>query len=126
VLLLVAAVLGGAVGPAHAQSSAWASGNGLLVFRSDRDGEPDVFTLDPASGETVKLTPSHEVVDLQPAWSPEGWRIAFVRRAEPAGRADLFVMTAEAGRTRLTNTPCPSATVVTPSGTGLVYAPGRP
>jgi Tol biopolymer transport system component len=124
VLLLVAAVLGGAVGPAHAQSSAWASGNGLLVFRSDRDGEPDVFTLDPASGETVKLTPSHEVADLQPAWSPEGGRIAFVRRAEPAGRADLFVMTAEGkGRTRLTNTPVPERDPSwTPSGTGLVYA----
>ena len=124
VLLLLAVLAVPTAVPAHAQTSAWASGNGLLAFRSDRDGEPDVFTVDAATGDLAKLTPSHEVADLQPAWSPDGGRIAFVRRMEPSGRADLFVMTAEGkGRTRLTDTPVPERDPSwAPSGTQLVYA----
>ena len=34
---------------ATAQSSVWGSTDGLIVFRSDRDGEPDLFTIDPSA-----------------------------------------------------------------------------
>ena len=56
------------------------------------------------AGQT-KLTFAHRVGDLQPAFSPDGGRIAFVRRPNLTGRPDLYVMTAEGkGRTRLTST----------------------
>jgi Tol biopolymer transport system component len=121
-IVAVAATL--APSSAHAQSSAWASANGVLAFRSDRDGEPDVFTLDPASAAVTKLTQSHQVADLQPAFSPEGARIAFVRRTNLTGRPDLYVMTAEGkDRTRLTRTPVPERDPSwTPEGTRIVYA----
>jgi Tol biopolymer transport system component len=80
VLLIVGIVAVLVPNPARAQSSAWVSGNGVLAFRSDRDGEPDVFVVDPTGSVVTKLTQSHEVADLQPAFSPEGTRIAFVRR----------------------------------------------
>jgi len=120
--------------PVHAgaQSSAWASGNGSIVFRSDRDGEPDVFALDPATAVVDKLTTSHQVADIQPAYSPDGGRIAFVRRLGPTGRPDLFVMTSQGkGRIRVTRTNVPERDPSwTPSGTHLVYAartsPGGP
>lgn len=117
---------------ATAQSSVWGSTNGLIVFRSDRDGEPDLFTIDPATSATVKLTTSPGSGELQPAWSPEGERIVFVRRGAIVGRPDLFVVTAAGGgRTRVTSTPLPERNPSwSPNGTRLVYAartaPGEP
>ena len=119
---LVALVVLGA-GGASAQSSAWGSTNGVVVFRSDRDGEPDVFTLDPSTSSVTNLTSGSGAAELQPAWSPEGERIAYVRRAGIAGRADLFVMNPSGGgRTRLTSTPVPERDPSwSPDGTRLVF-----
>jgi Tol biopolymer transport system component len=117
---------------ATAQSSAWGSTNGLIVFRSDRDGEPDLFTLDVVTGATTKLTTTPGFAELQPAWSPEGGRILHVRRARLSGRPDLFVTNANGkGRIRLTSTPVPERDPSwSPDGTRLVYAartaPGEP
>jgi Tol biopolymer transport system component len=132
IAIAIIVLVGLAPTEAAAQSSVWASNNGLLAFRSDRDGEPDVFTLDPATSTATELTAGSGAAELQPAWSPEGDRIAFVRRAGITGRADLFVMTAGGGgRTRLTSTPVPERDPSwAPSGTGIVYSartgPGEP
>ena len=122
--LLVIALIALVPSVASASSSAWASGNGLLAFRSDRDGEPHVFTLDESSGEVTKLTNGEEAANLQPAFSPDGGRIAFVGRPDPTGRPDLYVMTA-AGKetTQLTSTRVPERDPSwSPNGTSLVYA----
>ena len=117
---------------ATARSSVLGSTDGLIVFRSDRDGEPDLFTLDVVTEATTKLTNSAGFAELQPAWSPDGGRILYVRRARLSGRPDLFVMNANGrGRTRLTSTPVPERDPSwSPDGTGLVYAartaPGGP
>lgn len=117
---------------ASARSSVLGPTDGLIVFRSDRDGEPDLFTLDVVTGATTKLTTSAGFAELQPAWSPDGGRILYVRRARLSGRPDLFVMNANGrGRTRLTSTPVPERDPSwSPDGTGLVYAartaPGEP
>jgi TolB protein len=130
VALVTLVVLG--AGGASAQSSAWGSTNGVVVFRSDRDGEPDVFTLDPLTSSVTNLTSGSGAAELQPAWSPAGERIAYVRRAGIAGRADLFVMNPSGGgRTRLTSTPVPERDPSwSPNGTQIVYSartqPGGP
>jgi TolB protein len=117
---------------ASARSSVLGSTDGLIVFRSDRDGEPDLFTLDVVTGATTKLTNSAGFAELQPAWSPDGGRILYVRRARLSGRPDLFVMNSNGrGRTRLTSTSVPERDPSwSPDGTGLVYAartaPGEP
>ena len=117
---------------ASARSSVLGPTDGLIVFRSDRDGEPDLFTLDVVTGAATKLTTSAGFAELQPAWSPDGGRILYVRRARLSGRPDLFVMNANGrGRTRLTSTPVPERDPSwSPDGTGLVYAartaPGEP
>jgi TolB protein len=109
---------------ATARSSVLGPADGLIVFRSDRDGEPDLFTLDVVTGATTKLTNSAGFAELQPAWSPDGGRILYVRRARLSGRPDLFVMNANGrGRTRITSTPVPERDPSwSPDGTGLVYA----
>jgi Tol biopolymer transport system component len=87
--------------PLSAHPGVWPSENGLIVFRSDRTGEPDVMAMDPAGSNLTNLTQGPGASDLQPAWSPDGGRIAFVHRVH--GRPNLFVMTAAGlGRSRLT------------------------
>jgi len=123
----IAVVLSLATAPqiVSAQSSRWASTNGLLVFRSDRDGEPDLFTQQATAGATpTKLTDNSGIADLSPAWSPDGERIAYVRRVGPHGRSDLFVMNASGrGRVRLTHTAVPERDPSwSPDGTLIVYS----
>jgi len=110
--------------PASAQSTLWPSSNGLLVFRSDRDGDPAVFTLDPTTTSVEKLTVKTDAQELQPAWSPEGGRIALVRRTGGVRRPDLFVMSsAGKGRTRLTSSALAERDPSwSPDGTMIVYA----
>jgi TolB protein len=130
IVLIVLVALAPAM--ASARSSVLGPTDGLIVFRSDRDGEPDLFTLDVVTGATTKLTNSAGFAELQPAWSPDGGRILYVRRARLSGRPDLFVMNANGrGRTRLTSTPVPERDPSwSPDGTRLVYAartaPGEP
>jgi TolB protein len=131
-LAAIVALIGVGAADASAQSSTWGSTNGLLVFRSDRDGEPDVFSLDASTSIVTKLTIGSGAAELQPAWSPVGDRIAYVRRAGLTGRADLFTMNAAGtGRTRLTSTTVPERDPSwAPNGTRIVYAartgPGEP
>ena len=122
-IVVLATITALAPAPAGAQSSLWPSSNGLMVFRSDRDGEPDLFTTDP-NGTTTKLTATPGADDLEPAWSPDGERIAFVRRTGAARRTDLFVMSSEGrGRVRLTSTALPERDPSwSPNGTMIVYA----
>ena len=122
--LTIAVVVAVSAAPASAQSTAWQSSNGLLVFRSDRDGNAAVFTLDPTTTTVEKLTVNADAQELQPAWSPDGGRIALVRRTGRVRRPDLFVMSsAGKGRIRLTSSALPERDPSwSPNGTMIVYA----
>jgi Tol biopolymer transport system component len=88
---------------ADAQPGVWPSGNGLIVFRSDRTGEPDLMTMDASGSNVTNLTQGPGPSDMQPVWSPDGGRIAFLHRFH--GRPNLFVMLEGGhGRSRLTTT----------------------
>ena len=59
-----------------------------IVFLSRRDGEPEIYGIDP-DGSNLKNLTNHPSSDHSPAWSPDGKRIAFVRFR------DLYVMNAD-------------------------------
>jgi Tol biopolymer transport system component len=104
-------------------STLWPSSNGTIAFRSDRDGDPELFTVDATGTTTAKLTDNAAVADLQPAWSPDGRLLAFVRRSGGGGNPDLFVMTAAGrGRVRITATPGPEREPSwSPDGTRIAF-----
>ena len=69
---------------ATAQSSAWGSSNGVLVFRSDRDGEPDLFTVDASGSGAQNLTTGSGAAEL--TTDSGGAPVALARAAASLGR----------------------------------------
>lgn len=77
---------------------------GTLVFQSDRDGRDKLYTLDVASGTVRALTQGADYRDEEPAWSPDGQRIAFNTNRFNGRSFDIAVMDATGGQmTRVTD-----------------------
>ncbi|MFW5714509.1 MAG: protein kinase domain-containing protein, partial [Brevefilum sp.] len=79
-------------------------GEGQIAFVSERDGYPQVYLMDLAEGEIDAITSEPEGA-CQPAWSPDGMRLAFISpcdgRKERYDGASIFVYNFETGRTDL-------------------------
>ena len=55
--------------------------NGRIAFDSDHDSTSDIYTVEPDGTGVLRLTTSRDYED-DPAWSPNGRRIAYIRRQE--------------------------------------------
>ncbi len=104
---------------------------GRIAFYSLRDGNFEIYTVDPDGGNPLNLT-RDLALDWLPAWSPDGARIAFV--SDRDGNEEIYVMDADGrGLTRLTTDPgvdrgpafSPDAQRIAyyseRSGTGVIY-----
>ena len=60
-----------------------------ILFTSTRDGNREVYTMNPDGSEQVRLT-KHPGNDLQAVWSPTGEKILFV--SDRGGARDLYSM----------------------------------
>ena len=108
--LPIAAVCLGLVAGCLFASPAWAAfpgDNGKLAFTSDRDSANfiyDIYSMDSSGpGSAARLT-THAASDLDPAWSPDGLRIAFTSQRD--GNDDIYVMNANGSdQKRLTTRP---------------------
>ena len=69
--------------------SAEAPTRSQIVFNSNRDGNGEIYVMDPDGRQQVRLT-DHPDADFQPAWSPTGEQILFVSNRD--GGRDLYLM----------------------------------
>src|SRR6266508_2743394 len=89
---------------------------GKIAFVPSRAGNPEIYTINTDGTDLTRLT-NDPAIDDEPAWSPDGRRIAFVRNFE------LYVMNADGSNVRrtfsgnLTQNPSWS-----PDGTKIVYS----
>jgi Tol biopolymer transport system component len=88
----------------------WSPDGDKLVFASDRDGNREVYIFDLADvvDGTTKTQPfnltQHKAPDWQPAWSPDGQRVAFSSYRD--GNWEIYVVNVDGtGLTRLTDQP---------------------
>jgi len=61
----------------------------LIVFSSDRDGDFEVYVMNP-DGSSIRQLTFNTVDDYYPRWSPNGTQIAFVSMRD--GDSEIFVM----------------------------------
>ena len=66
------------------------TGPGMIVFVSNRDGNREVYKMNPDGSGQTRLT-NNSADDYQPAWSPDGRKIVFVSTRD--GHPEVYVMT---------------------------------
>jgi Tol biopolymer transport system component/uncharacterized RDD family membrane protein YckC len=89
--------------------------NGPIVFASERGcrdakGEiSEIFVMNADGSDQTNLTHT-SAAELDPAWSPDGTRIAYTRSTSAEAPADIFVMNADGtGQRNLTKNPANDA-----------------
>lgn len=117
--IALCAVLAAAAMPA-ASHAAFPGQNGRIAFASDRDGDFEIYTVDPDGSGLAQVT-SNAYEDRDPAWSPDGTRIAFTSVRE--GNSDVYVIGADGqGERRVTVPPAVDAAPAwDPAGGRLVF-----
>ncbi len=78
--------------------------NTLIAFQSERDGNREIYVMNPDGTAQTRLTTADEF-DGFPSWSPDGQQIVFESRRDD-GNSELYVMNADgSNQLRLTNSP---------------------
>jgi Tol biopolymer transport system component/uncharacterized membrane protein len=76
--------------------------SGVILFESDRDGNPEIYTLDDA-GHIGRIT-DNPAADTQAVWDPSMQRIAFATNRD--GQNEIYLMNADGTNpVNLTNNP---------------------
>ena len=68
-----------------------------ILFTSARDGNYEVYIMNPDGSEQVNLT-QHRAQDLSAVWSPTGEKILFI--SDRGGRRDLYLMDPDGSNVR--------------------------
>jgi hypothetical protein len=105
---------------AHA---AFPGANGRIAFTSERDGNPEIYSMNPDGTQQVRLT-SPGLVAGEPAWSPDATKIAFTRL--DLSRPQIYWMSADGtGESSLDdNTSSDTGPAWSPDQTKIAF--GRP
>lgn len=78
--------------PPTQQTPAPPSLQGVMAFESNREGNPEIYTLNLVGFNLNRLTISPGV-DTQPSWSPDGGRVAFTSNRD--GNNEIYIMNAD-------------------------------
>ena len=110
--------------PAEDFDPTWSPDGSQIAFRSQRDGNDEIYLMNADGTCQVNLT-NNPLSDWSPAWSPDGTRIAFARFYDNNAFTDVTVMNADgSGRQRLT-TSSGEYPAWSPDGTHIAFSSAR-
>src|SRR5438067_7224537 len=89
--------------PAADEFPAWSPSGDKIAFKSDRDGNGEIYVMNVDGSRPTRLT-NNPADEYYPAWSPTGSQIAFVSNRD--GNYEIYVMRPDGvGQTRVTSNP---------------------
>lgn len=95
-LLLVMLVGAVVIGHTSSTQAAFPGDNGKIVYAAKVKGGMDLFSVTPNGKRTTQLTKT-DLIEVSPAVSPDGTRIAFVGLRSPNAKANIYVMSIKGG-----------------------------
>jgi Tol biopolymer transport system component len=130
--VMMAACLLALVVKVEPSQAAFPGKNGKIAFESFRDGDWDIYTVNPDGSNQTNIT-NNTAPDLEPAWSPDGTKITFVTDRDGNlgdGRREIFTMNADgSNQTNITANSAlsvlatnVSAPAWSPDGTKIVFS----
>lgn len=98
---------------------------GRIAFQSNRDGNYEIYTINPDGSGLKRLTDS-QFSDTTPSWSPDGLRLAFASD-KPDDIFEIYVMNADGSEiSRLTTNSAEARTPAwSPDGTRITFVSNR-
>lgn len=85
---------------------AWSPDGTRIAFRSDRDGNGEIYVMDVDGSSAPSRLTNYPEDDYYPAWAPNGKKIAFCRLMGPNFNYDIFTMKEDGAQVmQVTNNP---------------------